>query len=248
MLQINLLVLLLLSLVCQSLSSSQIQRSIPNKKRTNQTSLFSLRDHYKNCDSLIKSRRHGFITSPLFPNAFPLPIYCRWVIDLSSFTSKNDNQTLVVYLTEVYVKRGLKFTEYSFFLDENLNIDGKQLQPVHFNSNQSLIFTKRKYLVVQFQIDEKISPNLHARVLNSPANFYGFNLTFELTNRTLAGDETSQRNSQTDFLDSKEMCSFKKCNFNGRCMNRIQAGLFKFDCECFDNYHGEFKRSKKNCE
>ena len=225
---------ILLLLACQSLSSNQIQRSIPNKNRANQTNLFSLRDHYKNCDSLIKNQKHGFITSPFFPNGFPLPIYCRWVIDLSSFTSKNDNQTLVVYLNEVYVKRGLKFAEYSFFLDDNLNIDKKELQPVHFNSNQTFILTKRKYLVVQFRIDEKVNPNLHARVLNSPAKFYGFNLTFELTNRSLA-DETS-----AGFLDSKEVCSFRKCNFNGRCINRIHNGLFKFDCECFDGYHGEF--------
>lgn len=234
LLKILLKINLFLILVNLSSPSNQIQRSILNK-RTNHTNQFSLRDHFKNCDNLIKNKRFGLITSPFFPNPFPLPIYCRWIIDLSSFASKTDNQSLIIYLNEIYVKKGLKFTEYSFFLDENLNIDKNELQFINFNSNYSFIFTKKKYLVIQFQIDEQIHPNLQARVLNSPVNYNGFNLTFELTNRSLVKDQ----------FDSKEICSFKKCNFNGRC--KID-NLFKFNCECFSNYHGEFCEFGPSCD
>lgn len=218
--------------VNSSYATNQIQRSIVNK-RANHTNLYSLRDHYKNCDTVIKNKKFGFISSPFFPNQFPLPIYCRWVIDLSSFTSRNDNQTLVVYLNEVYVKRGVKFTEYSYFLDETLNIDKNELPVVGFNSNSSYVSTRRKYLVVQFQVDEKINHNLNARILDSPAAYNGFNLTFELTNRTLADD--LDRSTSGD----QEFCSFRKCNFNGRCITRLINGSVRFKCDCFDHYHGE---------
>lgn len=207
-------------------SSIQIQRSIVNK-RTNQTNLYSLRDHFKNCDTVIKNKKFSFITSSSFPDQFPLPIYCKWIIDQSSFTSnRNDNQTLIIYLNEVYVKRGIRFTEYSYYLDDNLNIDKRELPIVNFNSNLSFISTKRKYLVVRFQIDEKINPNLNARILDSSADHLnGFNLTFELSNRSS--------------IDEKEICTFKKCNFNGRCMTRLINNSVKFKCDCFNNYHGK---------
>lgn len=229
---IKFLYLILLFNQLHLILSNQIQqRSIPNKKRTN-TSLNSIKDHFKSCGHLIKNTQSGFISSPRFPNPFPLPIYCQWVIDLSSFSAnRNDNQTLIVYLNEVYIRQGLKFTEYSFFLDENLNVDKKDLSPVNFNSDQSFILTRKKYLVIQLQIDEKINHNLNPRILDSPANYNGFNLTFELTKL----DDNQLLNNL-----NKEVCSFKKCNFNGRCLNRsVDKGLFRFKCQCFNNFHGK---------
>lgn len=229
--------LILLVIQINLLKCNQIQRSILNKKRTNTTSFnqHSIRDHFKDCDYLIKNKRNGLITSPNFPNQFPLPIYCRWIIDLSSFTSKNDNQTFIIYLNENYIKRGLKFTEYSFFLDDNLNVDKKELSIVNFNSDQLFIITRKKYLVIQFQIDEKINNN--PRILDSLANYYGFNFTFHLTNKFNLNK--IKDNQSVNSID-KDFCSFKKCNFNGRCLSRLENNnLFKFNCECFNGFHGK---------
>ncbi|XP_033345660.1 uncharacterized protein LOC117231380 [Bombus vosnesenskii] len=43
----------------------------------------------------------GVIQTPNFPRSFPVPIKCRWVIDVSDIPATNSS--IVVYLTQVYV-------------------------------------------------------------------------------------------------------------------------------------------------
>ena len=54
----------------------------------------------------------GVIQTPNFPRSFPVPIKCRWVIDVSDIPATNSS--IVVYLTQVYVYKGLSFTEYAY--------------------------------------------------------------------------------------------------------------------------------------
>ncbi|CAH1637837.1 unnamed protein product [Spodoptera littoralis] len=52
----------------------------------------------------------GTITTPNFPNPFPVPIKCKWIIKHGI-----ENGTISVYFTQQYTTTGLTFTEYLYY-------------------------------------------------------------------------------------------------------------------------------------
>ncbi|KAF9801966.1 hypothetical protein SFRURICE_007338, partial [Spodoptera frugiperda] len=52
----------------------------------------------------------GTITTPNFPNPFPVPIKCKWIIKHGI-----ENSTISVYFTQQYTTTGLTFTEYLYY-------------------------------------------------------------------------------------------------------------------------------------
>ncbi|CAG9136607.1 unnamed protein product [Plutella xylostella] len=55
---------------------------------------------------------HGVIQTPNFPDAFPVPIRCKWVISHAT-----PNGTISIYFTQQYTTTGLTFTEYMYYDD-----------------------------------------------------------------------------------------------------------------------------------
>ncbi|XP_022817984.1 CUB domain-containing protein 2-like [Spodoptera litura] len=58
----------------------------------------------------------GTITTPNFPNPFPVPIKCKWIIEHDIV-----NGTISVYFTQQYTTTGLTFTEYLYY-DESYKL------------------------------------------------------------------------------------------------------------------------------
>ncbi|CAK1583799.1 unnamed protein product [Parnassius mnemosyne] len=58
----------------------------------------------------------GTIQTPNFPNPFPVPIKCRWVIEHDIV-----NGTIAIYFTQQFTTIGLTFTEYMYY-DESYKL------------------------------------------------------------------------------------------------------------------------------
>lgn len=142
----------------------------------------------------------GVIQTPNFPGPFLVPIKCRWVIDVSDVPATNSS--IVVYLTQLYVYKGLSFTEYAYYESESMNFGATLVKEV----TEGNVFefhwfrTFRPFLVVEFELD-RLEGN-HVRVLNDLLEVYGFNVTYQMTE-----DEPNP-----------DSCSVPRCSFTGNCL------------------------------
>lgn len=147
---------------------------------------------------LLESR--GVIHTPNFPGPFPVPIKCRWVINVSDIPSTNSS--IVVYLTQLYVYKGLRFTEYAYYESETMNFGAVLIKEV----TEGNVFeyrrfrTFRPFLVIEFELD-RLEGN-HVRVLNDLLDVYGFNVTYEMTEEK----------------PNPESCTVRDCSFAGNCL------------------------------
>ncbi|XP_026743102.1 uncharacterized protein LOC113504834 [Trichoplusia ni] len=96
----------------------------------------------------------GVIQTPNFPNPFPVPIKCKWIIEHDIV-----NGTISIYFTQQYTTSGLTFTEYMYYdesyklgerraltiTEENITrIKWLQVCP-NQNVNQPLILLHKRY-------------------------------------------------------------------------------------------------------
>lgn len=142
----------------------------------------------------------GVIQTPNFPQSFPVPIKCRWIIDVSDIPSSNSS--IVVYLTQVYVYKGLSFTEYAYYESESMNFGGTLIKEITEGNvfEYKYLRTFRQFLVIEFELD-RLEGN-HVRVLNDLLNVYGFNVTYQVTEDTPSSDS----------------CSVHRCSYTGNCL------------------------------
>ncbi|KXJ72342.1 hypothetical protein RP20_CCG018306 [Aedes albopictus] len=139
---------------------------------------------------------HGIIQTPNFPDRFPVPISCTWIIDAS--TVVGNNVSIVVYLTQQYVLSGLRFTEYMYYSEDykvpSMNVfelsedDVTNVPWIKFNS---------PYLEIKFIMDNLYGT--HLRALDRLLDVYGFNITYEV-------DTVKQY-----------QCNALQCRFLGNC-------------------------------
>lgn len=150
------------------------------------------------CGGRLTSPR-GVILTPNFPGPFQVPIKCRWVIDASDLPM--DNGSITVYLTQLYVYKGLTFTEYAYYESESSSLGATRIREV----TEANVFefrwlkTFRPILVIDFSLD-RLEGN-HVRVLNDLLNVYGFNVTYEMS-----GGPTNAKS-----------CSVRDCSYSGNC-------------------------------
>ncbi|XP_050447522.1 uncharacterized protein LOC126849600 isoform X2 [Cataglyphis hispanica] len=161
----------------------------------------------------------GIIHTPNFPGPFPVPIKCRWVIDVSDIPSTNSS--IVVYLTQLYVYKGLRFTEYAYYESETMNFGAALIKEVTEGNvfEYRHLRTFRPFLVVDFELD-RLEGN-HVRVLNDLLDVYGFNVTYEMTEE------------HPNF----ESCTMRDCSFAGNCL--VTADYTSFWCDCFSGFSGK---------
>lgn len=131
------------------------------------------------CGGVLTSR-HGVIQTPNFPHKFTTPIECVWIVDASELMPHSGhNISIVVYLTQLYVLGGLKFTEYMYYSDDYkvpahrvftlTEDDVTQVAWVQFNS---------QYLEIRFRMSSL--DGTHLRALDRLLDVYGFNITYEV--------------------------------------------------------------------
>ncbi|XP_071577926.1 uncharacterized protein [Temnothorax nylanderi] len=160
----------------------------------------------------------GVVHTPNFPGPFPIPIKCRWVIDVSDIPSTNSS--IVVYLTQLYVYKGLRFTEYAYYESETMNYGAALVKEVTEGNvfEYRRLRTFRQFLVVEFELD-RLEGN-HVRVLNDLLDVYGFNVTYEMTEEH----------------PNPDSCTVRDCSFAGNCL--VSADYTSFWCDCFDGFSG----------
>lgn len=151
------------------------------------------------CGGLLNSR-YGLIQTPNFPHRFTTPIECVWIIDASELpATAQGNVSIVVYLTQLYVLGGLKFTEYMYYSDDFkvpahrvfalTEEDVTQVTWMQFNS---------QYLEIRFTM--ATLDGTHLRALDRLLDVYGFNITYEVQHEV----KTTQ-------------CNTLQCRFLGDC-------------------------------
>lgn len=120
----------------------------------------------------------GVIQTPNFPDKFPVPIQCTWIIDASAINKKN--VSIIVYVTQQYLLSGLKFTEYDYYSDD-IKVKSEHAP---FELNEQTV-TKTvtvqfwsQYLEIKFTMDNLYGT--HLRALDRLLDVYGFNITYEM--------------------------------------------------------------------
>ncbi|XP_041566491.1 uncharacterized protein LOC108141778 isoform X2 [Drosophila elegans] len=170
------------------------------------------------CGGMLRAR-HGLIQTPNFPHRFATPIECVWIIDASDMpTPGQSNVSIVVYLTQLYVLSGLKFTEYMYYSDDFkvpahrvfalTEDDVTQVTWVQFHS---------QYLEIRFTM--ATLDGTHLRALDRLLDVYGFNITYEVQNEV----KTSQ-------------CNTLQCRFLGDCY--ASSDYSSYGCSCFPGFSG----------
>lgn len=129
------------------------------------------------CGGMLTAQ-HGVIQTPNFPNKFPIPIQCTWIIDASSINKQN--VSIVVYFTQQFVLSGLKFTQYAYYSDD-IKVKSDQA-PFELNE-QTIIEVPwvrfySQFLEIKFTMDNLYGT--HLRALDRLLDVYGFNITYEM--------------------------------------------------------------------
>ncbi|CAH0392383.1 unnamed protein product [Bemisia tabaci] len=157
----------------------------------------------------------GVIASPNFPGPFPTPIHCRWRIDTSRWGSSN----VTVYLTQLFLRSGLKFTDYDD--DDDKDEDERDSCSTREVTMYDLLHSHNytsssRYLEIELKL-ERLEGN-HLRVEDALLDVYGFNITYELG------------------ATPKDTCNVVNCSFLGHCL--ASADFETYKCSCFDEYYG----------
>ncbi|XP_044755159.1 uncharacterized protein LOC123314107 [Coccinella septempunctata] len=154
----------------------------------------------------------GVIQTPGFPGRFTTPIDCEWVIDAQHMLPKNT--TIIVYLTQLFVFEGLKFTEYQVY-DDGFQFNGRDLLVVNETNvvTERMVQTNQSYLVISLKLTTM--DGTHLRVLDHFLDVYGFNVTYEMTEGTARVDR----------------CNMMDCGFNGDCYDDYTFSNVITGCE-----------------
>ncbi|KAG7297833.1 hypothetical protein JYU34_018576 [Plutella xylostella] len=157
---------------------------------------------------------HGVIQTPNFPDAFPVPIRCKWVISHAT-----PNGTISIYFTQQYTTTGLTFTEYMYYDDSYKLGERKAFTVTEENITKvKRIQVQSPVLVVELALDALEGSALRALRL---LTVFGFNMTYAVTSPA-----------------SKEVqsCSALDCRLLGHCY--AASDYQGFFCSCFEGYSG----------
>ncbi|XP_055634797.1 uncharacterized protein LOC129774820 isoform X2 [Toxorhynchites rutilus septentrionalis] len=174
---------------------------------------------------------HGTIQTPNFPERFPVPISCTWIIDASAVAGTNIS--IVVYLTQQYVLSGLRFTEYMYYSEDykvpSMNVFELSEEGV---TNVPWIKFNSPYLEIRFTMDNLYGT--HLRALDRLLDVYGFNITYEV-----------------DTIKSYH-CNALQCRFLGQCY--AKQDYSSYYCDCYPGFsgidcgYGPLCKDSHNCE
>ncbi|CAK1583789.1 unnamed protein product [Parnassius mnemosyne] len=157
----------------------------------------------------------GIIQTPNFPNPFPVPIKCRWVIEHDIV-----NGTISIYFTQQYTTSGLTFTEYMYY-DESYKLGERRALTVTEENITRIkwLQVQSPVLVIELNLDRLEGTQLRALGLLS---VFGFNVTYVV--------------QKPQDPPGPSSCSAIECRLLGHCYARHDYK--KFFCSCFEGYTG----------
>ncbi|XP_035231590.1 CUB and sushi domain-containing protein 3-like [Stegodyphus dumicola] len=164
----------------------------------------------------------GVITTPNFPDPYPVPINCQWVIEAPT------DKVIAVYFTQFYMREGLKATEYAYH-SPNVKMGKNEFGTISSEREPTYLVTNKPVLVLDFAVRELA--NIHMRVREYLLDVFGFNITYEFLSRN-----ESMR---------KDDCLYHHCSFTGNCY--ANAGFDKYYCNCFSKYFGDECQYDSEC-
>nr|KAG5703222.1 hypothetical protein BaRGS_034133 [Batillaria attramentaria] len=171
-------------------------------------------DTFTDCGGFLEAPR-GVVQSPGFPGRFPAPLACRWVIHAQP------EKKIVLYFTQYFLRGAFYVTEYAHYTDEQHHYGRNPLGQISFEDDIRSMVAYKRYLVLDFHLHELT--NIHLRVEEYLENVFGFNITYEIVDR-------SERVRQ-------ETCSVTECSYLGHCM--ASADFSEYSCSCFPGFFGK---------
>ncbi|CAK1550457.1 unnamed protein product [Leptosia nina] len=159
----------------------------------------------------------GTIQTPNFPNPFPVPIKCKWIIEHDIV-----NGTISIYFTQQYITSGLTFTEYMYYDDTYKLGERRALTVTEENITRiKWLQVQSPVLVVELTLDRLEGTQLRALGLLS---VFGLNVTYAV------------RGPHTIDNVPKTSCSAIECRLLGHCYATLD--YTDFFCSCFEGYSG----------
>ena len=169
---------------------------------------------FKDCGGFLEEPR-GVVQSPGFPGRFPLPLSCRWIIHAPP------EKKIVLYFTQYFLREAFVVTEYEEYVSELVYTGRKSLGQINFEDHIHTVVAYKPFLVLDFHLHQMA--NIHLRVEEYLENVYGFNITYEIVDRS--------ENVRQD------TCSVQDCSFLGHCI--ASADFSSYGCVCFPEFFGE---------
>ncbi|KAL3869109.1 hypothetical protein ACJMK2_041834 [Sinanodonta woodiana] len=172
------------------------------------------RQVFTKCGGILEAEK-GVIQSPNFPNEFPTPISCEWLIRAPP------EKKIIIYFTQFYLKNSFYVTEYDFYQDKTTYIGPRDLGRISWKLDIPTLVAYKPYVHIEFST-ENIS-NIHLRVIEYLLDVYGFNITYEMVDRS--SDEP------------KNTCSVHSCSYLGNCL--VNSNFSRYQCHCFEGFFGD---------
>ncbi|CAF4868074.1 unnamed protein product [Pieris macdunnoughi] len=159
----------------------------------------------------------GTIQTPNFPNPFPVPIKCKWIIEHDIV-----NGTISIYFTQQYITSGLTFTEYMYYDDTYKLGERRALTVTEENITRiKWLQVQSPVLVVELSLDRLEGTQLRALGL---LQVFGLNVTFAVRPPALPSAQP------------QSSCSAIECRLLGHCY--ATNDYSDFFCSCFEGYSG----------
>lgn len=179
---------------------------------------------FTSCGGKLTAER-GVIQSPHFPNEFPTPISCEWIIEAST------QKTIILYFTQFYLNSSFTIWDMKYYdSSEKSTIDKRKRGKIIYENRMDFLVSRRRFVLIRFTAEE-IATNMHVRVERYLMNVYGFNITYEIVPSSTAVKENT--------------CSIHKCSFLGKCL--ANADFSEYKCQCFGEFYGDSCQFGEHC-
>ncbi|XP_052777022.1 uncharacterized protein LOC128214543 isoform X2 [Mya arenaria] len=152
----------------------------------------------------------GVLSTPNFPDPYPWPISCEWLIHAPP------NKQIIIYFTQFYMKDSVFVSRYDAYKSITTHVGQENLGEILWEYDLSIpLVTHKPYLLLRMDVD--FIGNRHIRVIDHLLEVFGFNITYEIIDYT---------------APVKQTCSVKGCSYLGKCL--AVQDFSDFYCECFD--------------
>ncbi|XP_067678282.1 uncharacterized protein [Haliotis asinina] len=168
---------------------------------------------YTDCGGFLTEER-GFIKSPKFPDRFPTPISCHWVIQAPP------ERKIILYFTQYFLRSGFYLSEYDKYESEESYTGKNNLGEINFEDEFTSLVAYKPFVVITFNVRD--NGNIHLRVEDYLQDVYGFNITYEVV-----GVEEKV---------GRDACSVHECSYLGNCMANFNYSEYR--CHCFEGFFG----------